>query len=328
MEWLALRHPALVHLPIAAALLAPIALLASQRVGRGIRPWWTASRFLLLAGTVGAALAALSGFAHAWQTGQLPPGAWAPAGGSLKSFFALAAGRHQILALLSVPLGILALRAAYSRRLEHQGIGVLPLLLGCLWSGVTLVSANYAAGGHPPALAKAAVLAPAPPPAPLDPEAETPIRALDHQRLAPMHLEPVKSPPHGNRWIRVWVTPSAAEAYAAGKPLPAGALAVISTLEDRWGRPGYEAGPLFTLEALPGGGHSLGFYWPKVPEARRGETGGQDRVYWRGKDAGLQACLDCHGSGIAPARERSQWKVPRRPKPEDAETAVPPPSAP
>jgi hypothetical protein len=170
--------------------------------------------------------------------------------------------------------------------------------------------------------------APLPPPPPPDAESETPIRALDHQRLAAMHLEPVKSPPHGNRWIRVWVTPSAAEAYAAGKPLPAGAIAVLSTLDDRWGRPGFDAGPLFTLEALPGGGHSLSFYWPRVPEARRGETGGQERVYWRGAAPGLQACMGCHANGIAPAQDRSQWKVPKRPKPEDTEAAPPPASAP
>ena len=328
MEWLALKHFSMVHLPIAAAILAPIALLASQRVGRGIRPWWTAARFLLLAGTVGAACAALTGFAHAWQTGQLPRGGWGPIGGTA-GFLGLAA-RHQLLALLSVPLGLLALRAAYARRLEHQGIGFLPLLLGILWSAVTLSSVHYAEGGRNLAAAQTASKsqAPLPPPPPPDPEAETPVRALDHQRLAPMHIEPVKSPPHGNRWIRVWVTPSAADAYAAGKPLPPGALAVLSTTEDRWGRPGYDAGPLFFLEALSGGGHRLGFYWPKVPEARRGETGGQDRVYWRGKDPGLQACLGCHAGGIAPAQDRSQWKVPRRPKPEDTEIAIPPTSAP
>jgi uncharacterized membrane protein len=328
MEWLALNHFSMAHLPIAAALLAPVALLASQRVGRGIRPWWTASRFLLLAGALGAMLAVATGFAHAWQTGQLPRGGWGPAGGRA-GYLALAA-RHQVLALLSVPLALLALRAAYARRQEHQGIGFLPLLLGCIWSAVTLSAVHFVQGGHASAAPQAAARsqAPVPPPPPPDPEAETPVRALDHQRLAPMHLEPVKSPPHGNRWIRVWVTPSAAEAYAAGKPLPAGALAVLSTLDDRWGRPGYDAGPLYMVEALAGGGYSLGYYWPKVPEARRGETGGQDRVYWRGKDPGLQACLGCHAGGLAPIQDRSQWKVPRRPKPEDTETAVAPTSEP
>ncbi len=326
MEWLALRHPAMVHLPIAAALLAPIALLASLRGGRGIRPWWTAGRFLLLAGTLGAACAAVTGFAHAWQAGLLPKGAWLPAGGTW-TLHGLAAGKHQILALLSLPLGALALRATYARRLDHQGLGILPLLLGCLWSAATL-SAYWAPEGRPATpVAQTAPTPPTPQP-PADPEAQTPVRALDHLRLEAMHAEPVKSPPHGNRWVRAWVSPGAAEAYAAGKPLPPGALVVLSTLEDRWGRPSYEAGPLFFLEALPGGGTRLGFYWAKVPEARRGETGGAERVYWRGGDPGLRACLGCHAGGTAPARDRSQWKVPRRPKAEDGDAAAAPPNRP
>ncbi len=103
----------------------------------------------------------------------------------------------------------------------------------------------------------------------------------------------------------------------------AGALAVLSTLEDRWGRPGYDSGPLYILEALADGRTALALYWPRVPEARRGETGGADHVYWRGADPALKACLECHGRGIAPARDRSQWKVPRRPKPEEAAAAAP-----
>jgi len=95
---------------------------------------------------------------------------------------------------------------------------------------------------------------------------------------------------------------------------------VLSTFEDRWGRPGFEAGPLYYLETLPAGGQRLGFYWPQVPEARRGETGGAERVYWRGNAPGLQACLGCHANGIAPVRDRSQWKVPRKPKTEDTES--------
>lgn len=318
MDWFSFNHHALVHLPVAAALLAPIALLASQRVGRGIRPWWTASRFVVLMGCLGILASILSGFLLARRTGVIPAGAWLVPGTG-------PARLHQVLALASLGLGLLALRFMNRNRLDHQGIGILPLLLGVLWSAGLLLTGHLGgqmAHARPPEAAQAR-LAPAPPPPPADPEADAPLRALDYARLEPTHLEPVKSPPHGNRWIRVWVTPSAAEAYAAGRPLPPGAMAVLSTLEDRWGRPGYDAGPLYSLEVLPGGRTSLSLYWPRVPEARRGETGGADRVYWRGSDPALKACLECHGGGIAPARDRSQWRVPRRPKPEEPAASAP-----
>ncbi len=320
MDWFSFNHHAFVHLPVAAALLAPIALVASQRAGRGIRPWWTASRFIVLMGCLGILASILSGFLLARRTGVIPAGAWLVPG----TLAAAPARLHQALALVSLGLGLLALRLMNRNRKDHQGIGALPLLLGVVWSA-GLVYTGHLGGqlAHARPHEAAQAKEPAPLPPPRDPEAEAPLRALDYAKLEPAHLEPVKSPPHGNRWIRAWVTPSAGEAYAAGRPLPAGALAVLSTLEDRWGRPGYDSGPLYILEALADGRTALALYWPRVPEARRGETGGADHVYWRGADPALKACLECHGRGIAPARDRSQWKVPRRPKPEEAAAAAP-----
>lgn len=314
MDWFSFNHHAFVHLPVAAALLLPIALVAAQRGGRGIRPWWTVARFLTLTGLLGTVLALLSGFLLARKSGVIAPGLWlAPAGEGSGP-----ARLHQLLALAGFAVGGLALRSMHRRRQEHQGIGVLPLLLGCVWSGLVVyggfLGGRMAHAAQRPQVAKVVPAAPVPPP---DPEASLPIRALDYASLEPAHLEPVKSPPHGNRWIRAWVAPAAAEDYAAGRTLPAGAMVVLSTLEDRWGRPGYESGPLYILESLPGGRTALAFYWPQVPEARRGETGGAVRAYWRGDHPALKACLACHGNGIAPARDRSQWRVPRRPKPEE-----------
>ena len=320
MDWFSFNHYALVHLPVAAALLAPIALIASQRVGRGIRPWWTASRFVVLMGCLGILAAILSGFLLARRTGVVPAGMWfapAAAGTTLPRL-------HQLLALASLELGLITLKVANRPRQDHQGIGVLPLLMGLLWSGAVIATGYF--GGlmaHAKPSAPTFRAAPVAAPPPQDPEADAPLRALDYARLEPAHLEPVKSPPHGNRWIRAWVTPSAGEAYAAGRPLPTGAMVVLSSTEDRWGRPGYDSGPLYILESLAGGRTALAFYWARVPEARRGETGGADHAYWRGADPALRACLDCHRNGIAPARDRSQWKVPRRPKPEDAAQAEP-----
>jgi hypothetical protein len=91
----------------------------------------------------------------------------------------------------------------------------------------------------------------------------------------------------------------------------------MSTMEDRWGRPGHDQGPLYALEMKPGGKPSFTFYWARVPEARRNETRGLDRAYWRGDDENLKDCLACHAGGIAPLKDRSKWAIPRvKPKSE------------
>ena len=63
MEWIALKHALLSHLPVATGLLLPFTLFAAQRAGRGIRPWWTVARYLGWAGILGTLGAFLSGFA-------------------------------------------------------------------------------------------------------------------------------------------------------------------------------------------------------------------------------------------------------------------------
>lgn len=324
LEFLALKHPLLVHLPVGAALLLPLALVAAQRPGRGIKPWWITCRYLAWAGLLGLGFALLSGWAWARHLGLIPPGKFLAVHllkPTAEQWLQVALWKHQIAASLSVALGVLTLLACYRKRLEHQGLGVLALFLGLLWSGAAL-TAGYFGGkmAHPaltfaspggPSAGPVAVL-----PEPVDPEADAPLRALDYGSLEPIQLEPVRSSAHGNRWVRVWVTASGSDAYRAGKPLPPGAYAVMTSLEDRWGRPSFENGPLYMLETLADRKPSLAYYWPRVPEAKRGETGGQASAYWRGKNPNLEACLGCHFNGQAPLDERSSWRLPRRAKPE------------
>jgi len=325
--WLANKHTLLVHLPVAAAILIPLPIIAAQRVGRGIRPWWVTCRYLAWAGLLGALAALVTGFLLGRANGMVPAGAyWGGAEPGLPYLFRV----HELGGAVTFVLGIACLRSLYRKRQEHQGIGVVALLLGLLWSVVAALTSYSGAVLVGQAPAPALMIAPpqaAPPPAPApvpaavkaqDPESLAPLRALDFASLKPMHFEPVKSPAHGSRWIRVWVSPAAAEAYQAGQPLPPGALAVLSTLEDRWGRPGFDPGPLYALETGKDGKPSLTFYWPQVPEARRGETGGASRVYWRRDDAGLKACAECHAQGLGPVKDRSRWVIPRKPKTETA----------
>lgn len=328
LDFLAYKHPLLVHLPVAAALLLPLALVAAQRPGRGIKPWWITCRYLAWAGVLGLLLALLSGWLWARSQGLIAPGKFLAANLQKplpEQWLQVAIWRHQVAAVTSLPLALITLWATHRRRLEHQGLGLLALFSGFLCSGA-LLTAGYFGGkmthpvpGSVPTQTEAAVLPEAP-----DPEADVPVRALDFASLEPIQPEPVKSTAHGNRWIRVWVTPSGSDAYRAGKSLPAGAYAVMTSLEDRWGRPGFDSGPLTMLETLADGKPSLTYYWPRVPEAKRGETNGQAAVYWRGKDPNLETCMGCHAQGQAPLNQRSTWRMPHRPKTESEATSAAP----
>ena len=328
LDFLAFKHPLLVHLPVAAGLLLPLALVAAQRPGRGIKPWWTTCRYLAWAGVLGLFVAMLSGFLWARTLGLIPPGKFlAPhlLNPLPEQWLQVTIWKHQIAALTSLPLALITLWTTHRRRLEHQGLGLLALVSGFLCCGA-LLAAGYFGGKmtHPipgtiPSQSAVALV-----PEATDPEVDVPVRALDFASLEPIQTEPVKSTTHGNRWIRVWVTPSGSDAYRAGKPLPAGAYAVMTSLEDRWGRPGFESGPLTMLETLANGKPSLTFYWPHVPEAKRGETNGQFSVYWRGQDPNLETCMGCHAMGQAPMDQRSNWRMPRRLKPESEAASTAP----
>jgi hypothetical protein len=313
MEWITPRHVLFTHLPVAVALLLPLPLIAAQRPGRGIRPWWTTCRFLSWAGVIGGIVAAVIGLIHARSLGLLNPSAFmAPRGEGLAMVFR----QHQIYSLVSLVLGLLCLRSVYRKRQDYQGIGVLSLFLGLLWSASSIMAVYR---GDQLAWATAPVPqfkkeSPAPAPAvevagPVDAEAKAPLRALDYPSLVPLHGDFVKSMPHGNRWIRVWANPEAVQAYRQGSTLPEGSFLVMNSVENRWGRPGPEPGPLYALEIKAGGKPSLTFYWPRVPEMRRNETRGADRAYWRGDAPELQACLACHAEGAAPAKDRSRWAI-------------------
>jgi len=327
-DWIAFKHPFFIHLPVSAGLLLPFALIAAQRPGRGIRPWWTACRFLGWTGFLGSLVAVVSGYLWARSMGMIPAGQYlvvVQAGNALQELMR----RHQLFALTALPWGLLTLLSLYRRRQEHQGLGALSLFLGLLWCA-SLLGAGFYGGRmtHPTQPIRAFQDEATKPPPPLEPgmrsaakssdeEEDAPLRALDYLSLEPMHADPVKSTQHGGRWIRVWATPSASEAYREGRPIPAGSYVVMSSLEDRFGRPGVEAGPLYMIEMLQDKKPKLTFYWPRVPEAKRAEANGQARAYWRGDDPNLKGCLFCHANGTEERDQRSTltWR-PRPFRPE------------
>jgi len=318
MEWIALKHALLSHLPVATGLLLPFTLFAAQRAGRGIRPWWTVARYLGWAGIFGAICSFVSGFASARflvlipSDRMLPQWAWGPGPDGLLL-------RHALLGSASLLLGLAAVWAMTRPRKDHQSLGLLALGLGLAWCAALLAAGEggYRLSHHhvrvvSPAIAlvQPAPAEPAPPRVVPDPEASLPVRALDYAALEAIQPDPVKSLAHGGRWIRAWVSPEAAATYRAGQPLPPGALVVLSSVEDHWGRPGPDQGPLYTLE-MKATGPALGFYWARIPMEQRRALGGDSRAYWRGADAHLEACRACHAEGMADPAQRSRWRAKR-----------------
>ena len=310
--WMAGLHGWALMFAVAAAALLPFPLTAAQRPGRMSKPWWTASRYLAWVGLSASLFALATGQALAKTLGLLE-GGWILRGewSDLRM--------HQYLGGASVFFGYFCIRALYVERKEHQGLGPLALVFGLVWaltsfcagrSGFKIKAARDAtaatatgrqqSGADEGARARSGRL----------------FRILDYASLTPIHAEPVRSPAHGNRWVRAWVSGGAAEPYAKGERLPDGSLAVLSSVEDRWGRPTFETGPLYYLEVLAGGRSRVGVYWANVPEPKRAEFGGLARVNLLEPDERLKGCLACHANGPADAGARSRTRpAPQAPRP-------------
>ena len=187
LDWIAFKHPMWIHIPLACAVLSPLALLAAQRAGRGIRPWWTASRYLAWMGVLGLLPALVSGLLWARLLGFVPPGKLL----ATKTAMDGLPRHHQLWALAALGTGLLTLWAVHRKRQDHQGIGVLALFAGCLWAGASTMAGLY--GGKMAHPMPGAAPTPAPVKAASDPEADLPIRYLDYGGLLPI----------GDAWARV-----------------------------------------------------------------------------------------------------------------------------
>lgn len=295
IEFIAREHPAFVHVPLGAVVVLPLAILMSLR-GTNRRAWTLTAFFLAAVACAGSLVALLSGLMWGRQVSLIAPGAFLPQVVSAKQVLQQTLRYHEFAALIGVGLGLFCtlLLGLSLKKNQAKGIGVLALLFGLLWLGSwgacgklggVMVFGNEETN-------KAAAEADAAKRA--DVEAELPIRALDYSSLEPATEGPSRSPQHSNRWVRVWVTASGIDAYKAGKQLPPGAYAVMSTYEDVKGKPSHEPGPLYFRETKSDGTPYVAFYWPRVPEAQRAENGGEDFLYLRSPHAKLQACLDCH----------------------------------
>ena len=308
LELFAREHPAFVHVPLGTVMVLPLAILMSFRP-RHSHAWKLTSLFLAAMAFGSSLVVLFSGLLWGRQIALIAPGGFIPHPTSSKQVLQKMLQLHELAALIGVLLGAFctfliwrALRKdrlsppvePHPPRLADRGVGFLALAVALLWVGSwgfcgrlggVMVFGNEATN-RAAAEADAAKRE--------DIEAELPIRALDYASLEPAIDAPIRSAPHGNRWVRVWVTASGIDAYKAKKPLPSGAYAVMSSYEDLKGKPSFDPGPIFFRETKADGTPYVAFYWARIPEASRPEMGGEDSVYFRSPNPKLQACIDCH----------------------------------
>jgi len=315
IELIAREHPAFVHIPLGLVAVLPLAMLASFHPRHG-RVLAGTSFFLAGIGWLASSSALFSGLVWGRQINLIGPSGFLPVVANEKQVLQKILQIHILAAVSGFLVGGICVfllwrvwrrdfggsgtegehRHRAGRRFWERGVGAPALLVAFLWLGCWGFSGKL--GGimvfGNEETNKAAAEADAA--RRNDVEADLPIRALDYASLEPAESGPSRSKAHGDRWRRIWVTASGIDAYKAGKALPPGAYAVMSTFSDENGKPGTEPGPLYMKETKGDGTTAFAFYWPRVPAALQKDFGG-DSVYWRSPDPKLATCLGCHEKG-------------------------------
>ncbi len=285
------EHPAFVHVPLGLVVCLPIMLVATYR-SRYPQTWRRMAFRVALLALAASVLTMASGLYWARMLNLVPPGAILPQVASEGQALQRTLRSHEISAAVGFVIGIISLlilRKSYHEP-EKWTWTTASFAAVLLWAGVwgfgsKLGGIMVFGDAETNKAAAAAINAKK-----NDAEAELPIRALDYASLEPAQTAPFKSHAHGDRLARTWVTASGIDDFTAGKPLPVGSYAVLSTALDAKGTPG----PLYMREVKADGSQAFAFYWPRVPEASRAETGGEDYVYWRSPHKSLATCLACH----------------------------------
>lgn len=316
LDLFAREHPAFVHVPLGMVIVLPLAMAMSYRPKHS-RAWKQTSFFIAAIGVAGSIVALFSGLFWGRQISLIPAGGLFPRITSAKQVLQKMLQLHEFAAVLGLTVGVVCLiliwrslrgdlgvlhsGAIPHRRLLDRGVGVAAFCASLIWVGTWGFCGKLGGimvfGNEETNRAAAA----ADESRRADVEADLPIRALDYASLEPAQTRLFRSKAHGNRWVRAWVTASAFDAYKEGKDLPPGSYTVLSSFEDAKGKPAQEPGPLFMRETLANGQQAFVFYWPRVPESKRSETGGEDSVYWRSPSPKLASCAVCH-AGAGPAK--------------------------
>lgn len=140
VQLFALKHPMMVHFPIAAPLFLVPALLFAMREGEGTRPWGHAARYLAWAGLVSFLPPLISGFLWAKGIGLIPAGAWVAPSAPATQELEYLVRRHELVSLGGVLLG-LATVWALSRGKDRPS--ALALSFACVWMVFTFATGYF-----------------------------------------------------------------------------------------------------------------------------------------------------------------------------------------
>jgi hypothetical protein len=289
-DFLAREHPAFVHVPLGLVVCLPIMVAAAYR-SRYPQTWRRMAfrvAFLALGLSI---LTMASGLFWARTLALVPPGGWMPAVTGAGQVIQRVLRNHEACAAAGWVLGAMALivlRKSYHNP-ERWTWTTASLAVTLAWAGAWgyggRIGGNLVFGD--PETNKAA--ADARRTQRNDAEAEVPVRALDYASLEPLQARAFRSAAHGGLMARTWITASGIDAFRAGKPLPIGSYAAMST-QDAQGDPG----PLYFRETKADGTQAFAYYWGRIPDAAKAAHGGEDSAYWRSPDPKVAACAGCH----------------------------------
>jgi hypothetical protein len=119
----------------------------------------------------------------------------------------------------------------------------------------------------------------------------------DYATYRKVSAQPFLSRAHGDRWVEVYVTAEAADAYLSGDDMPAGAVVVKTSWLDEGGAPSRVAGPIFVMRKEPAGTDpAREDWWYAIHWAAPvGEYAEGGPIYWRGHSKKAEYCwLKCH----------------------------------
>ena len=118
-----------------------------------------------------------------------------------------------------------------------------------------------------------------------------------YRKLTPA---PFLSRVHGNRWVDVYVSEPAADAYLDGGAIPVGTVVVKASWEDGGGQPSDVVGPTYVMrKEAPGYAPDhedwyYAIYWAQPTPEQAAKLGGP--IYWQGTSERVAYCYDCHDS--------------------------------
>lgn len=166
LQLFGLKHPMMVHFPIAAALFLVPAVLLAMREDEKHHLWGHSAHYLAWVGVAAFIPPILSGFLWAKGIGLIPAGAWIAPSAPPSDELVWLVRRHELVSLVGFLMG-LATVWALGRRRERPGR--LVLSLACAWLLATFATGYFGGKMTHPILSNEPEAAAADAPAPTAP---------------------------------------------------------------------------------------------------------------------------------------------------------------